>query len=97
MNELDDLKKNNRTQNQLALYFLFEYGKETLQNDDELSKMKKSIKEKNKGKTPILDTDFQIKALDIARVMSNACVNDLCKYIYTDVKEQKRLERKGER
>lgn len=93
MNELDDLKKNNKTHNQLALYFLFEYGKEKLKNDDELSKMKESIKERNKGKTPILDTDFEIEALDIARQMANASVNDLCKYIYNDVKGQKPKER----
>ena len=58
MKTVDELLKNDRVQNQLALYYLFEYGKQTLNDNYELSKIKEQIKENNKGKNPILSTDY---------------------------------------
>ena len=93
MKTIGEILKNDRVQNQLALYFLFEYGKHTLKNDNEIFKIKDQIKEKNKGKNPILSTDYIFQAIDIAKDMSNLSVDDLKKFIIKDTKKIKNQER----
>ena len=92
-NIFDSLKRNNVNQNNLALYFLFEYGKQILQNESEISKIKEKIKERNSGKHPIFGTEYETQALDIAVIMSKESVADLCKYIYSSFKAQNKQER----
>lgn len=93
-NILNNLKKNDRSQNQLALYYLFEYGKQTLKNEREVSKIKENIELNNKDKkNPIMSTEFLFEVVDIANEMAKLSENDLCKFIYEDVKEQKKQER----
>ena len=93
MKTVDELLKNDSAQNQLALYFLFEYGKKTLKDDYELSKIKEQIKINNNGKNPILSTDYMFQALDIAKDMSNLSVADITKFIIKDAKASKKQER----
>ena len=93
MKTVDELLKNDRVQNQLALYYLFEYGKQTLNDNYELSKIKEQIKENNKGKNPILSTDYIFQAIDIAKDMSNLSVADIKKFIIEDTKINKKQER----
>jgi len=89
---IDELKKNDRVQNQLALYFLFEYGRISLLDDSICTSIKeKAIKPKSNSK--IITDDYMISSIDVARKMAKLSVNDLCKFIYGDVKEQKRQER----
>ena len=47
---VEDLMKNDKVQNQLALYYLLEYGKQTLNDNGKLSSIKEKIKKKIAGK-----------------------------------------------
>lgn len=93
---LDKLRKNDRLQNNLALCFLYEYGRMSLLDDSIYTSIKERTKKQN-SKNNIMTDDYIFGALDIAREMCNLSLNDLCKFIYQDVKEQKKQERKGER
>ena len=90
LDKIMELQKNDKTQNQLALYYLFEYGKQTLKYDYEVSTIKDKIKSNNKGRTPIFSTDYIFGAIDIARDMADMSVNDISKYIYNNEKERKK-------
>lgn len=93
MDILNNLKKNDKVQNQLALYYLFEYGKQTLQDNYELSGIKEQIEQNNKEKNPIFTTEYIFGAIDIAKEMSKLSVHDLSNYIYSEVKEKRKQER----
>ena len=93
MKTVNELLKNDKVQNQLALYYLFEYGKQTLNNNYDLSNIKEQIQENNKGKNSILSTDYMLEAIDIARDMSNLSVADIIKFINEDAKISKHKER----
>ena len=95
MKDVNELLKNDRVQNELALYYLFLYGKQTLNDDYELGNIKDSIKENNNSKNPIFTTDYLFETLDIARDMSNISLYDLKKFIYEDVKLEKKHERRS--
>lgn len=93
MKKLTELLKNDRVQNELALCYLFEYGKQTLKDNYELGRIKDSIKQNNNSKNPIFTTDYLFETLDIARDMASFSINDLKKYIYENVKLEKKHER----
>ncbi len=93
MKTVNELLKNDKVQNQLALYYLFEYGKQTLNNNYDLSNIKEQIQENNKGKNSILSTDYIFEAIDIARDMSNLSIADIIKFINEDAKISKHKER----
>ena len=97
MKTINELLKNDRMQNQLALYFLFEYGKQTLKNKSKMSKIKEKIKNNNKGKNPILATDYIFQALDIAQDMANLSVNNITNFICKDDKIFNRKKERNER
>lgn len=92
MSILDELKRNDKVQNSLALYYLFEYGKQTLQDDYKMSDIKKQIKS-NLPKNSILDIEYIFKSIEIAKQMADLSVKDISEFIYSNVKEQKRQER----
>lgn len=92
MSILDGLKRNDKVQNSLALYYLFEYGKQTLQDDYKMSDIKKQIKS-NLPKNSILDIEYIFKSIEIAKQMTDLSVKDISEFIYSNVKEQKRQER----
>lgn len=92
-NIIDKLKSKDRVQQQLVLYYLFEYGKQTLANRYEVSNIKDQIKENNKGKNPIFSTEYVFETIDMASELSKLSVQDLSNYIYNNVKEHKREER----
>ncbi|MBO5376537.1 MAG: hypothetical protein J6A52_06750 [Bacilli bacterium] len=89
---MENLKKNDRLQNNLALLFVYEYGRISLLDESIYTSIKERTKNQN-AKNNIIKDDYMFKALEIAREMCGLSLNDLCKYIYQDVKEQKRQER----
>jgi len=89
---IDKLKKNDRVQNNLALCFLYEYGRMSLLDDKIYDSIKERTKHQN-SKNNIITDDYMFGALDIAREMCGLSLNDLCNFIYQDVKEQKKQER----
>lgn len=93
---LDKLRKNDRLQNSLALCFLYEYGRMSLLDENIYNSIKERSKNQN-TKNNIITDDYMLESLEIAKEMCGLSLNDLCKFIYEDVKEQKRQERKGER
>lgn len=92
MSILDELKRNDKVQNSLALYYLFEYGKQTLKDEYKMSDIKKQIKS-NLPKNSILDIEYIFKSIEIAKQMADLSVKDISEFIYSNVKEQKRQER----
>lgn len=92
-NIIDKLKSKDRVQQQLVLYYLFEYGKQTLADRYEVSNIKDQIKENNKGKNPIFSTEYVLETIDLASELSKLSVQDLSNYIYNNVKEHKKEER----
>lgn len=72
---------------------MFEYGKQTLQDNYELSRIKEQIEQNNKGKNPIFTTEYIFGAIDIAKNMLELSVHDLSNYIYSEVKEKIKQER----
>lgn len=89
---LEDIKKNNRMQNQFAFYYLLEYGRKNILDDAFLDKIKEEISVRD-DKKKIITNDFMIVSLDIARDMANLNQDDIYKFVYDDIKELKRQER----
>lgn len=87
-----DLKKNDRVQNQFALYYLLDNGKNNLLNDEFFSKFKKDIQDRD-DKGSIISNGYAIGALEIARDMASLSHKEIYDFIYDEVKEQKRQER----
>lgn len=87
---VNELLKNNRVQNQFALYYLFEYGKKTLQDDNQISKIKEQIEAKDEGH--ITTKDYILKVIDIARDMASLSVWDLKEFICKDEEFVKRTK-----
>ena len=90
---IDKLKSKDRVQQQLVLYYLFEYGKQTLADKYEVSNIKDQIKENNKGKHPIFSIEYIFETIDMASELSKLSVHDLSNYIYNNVKDHKKEER----
>lgn len=90
---IDKLKSKDRVQQQLVLYYLFEYGKQILADNYEVANIKEQIKENNKGKYSIFSNEYVFETLDMACELSKLSVHDLSDYIYNTVKEQKKEER----
>ena len=86
------LKSNDKVQNNLALYYFFEYGKQTLKDDYAVSKIKSQIKENN-PKNSILNTEYIFETIEIAKQMADLSVKDFKDYIYNSVKEERKQER----
>lgn len=93
LDKIMELQKNDKTQNQLALYYLFEYGRQTLKDDNKVSEIKSEIEKHNKGKTPLLSNEYTFGAIDIAKEMANLSVADLSKFIYNNEKNRIKNER----
>lgn len=85
---LNELKNNDRVQNQIALCFLFEYGRISLQSDS----IVETIKSKNMN-NPLITDEYMNSSIETARKMTELSLNDLKKFIYDDVKFEKRQER----
>lgn len=90
--KLSDIKKNNRVQNQFALYYLLEYGKNNILNEDFLSEIKDEILTMDDTHS-VIANEFAIGALNIAKDIASLKYNDICTLIYDNVKEQKKIER----
>ncbi len=91
-NILNKLKKNDRVLNHLALCFLYEYGRINLQDENIYSIVKIRTKKEN-AKNNMITDDYMFSALNIAKEMCSLSLNDLCNFVYQDVKEQKKQER----
>ena len=92
MKTVDELLKNGKLENLFALYYLFEYGKQTLNDNYELSKIKDQIKENDKDKS-LLSSDYLLQTIDIAQDMSKLSVADIIKFIVEDANLGKNQER----
>lgn len=93
LDKIMELQKNDKTQIQLALYYLFEYGMQTLKDDKEVLEIKSEIEKRNQDKTPIISNDYIFGAIDIARDMANMSVAELSKFIYNNEKNRTKEER----
>ena len=87
-----NLKKNDRVQNQFALYYLLDNGKQNMLDEKFVSDLKESINKRNDNNS-IITNDLAIGAVDIAVEMAKYSHQDIYNFIYDDVKEQKRQER----
>ena len=94
MTTISELLKNDRVQNQLALYYLFEYGRKTLKDDNQISKIREQVKAKDEGY--ITTKDYILQTLDIARDMATLSALDLKKFICKDEEFVKRTKERNE-
>lgn len=85
---LKDIKKNDRVQNQLALYILLQFGRKTILDDKLFSKMRKETGETYEN-NKFITKEYIQGALDISKDLAKLSHNDIYKFIYNEVKEQK--------
>lgn len=83
-----DLKRNDRVQNQFALYYLLENGKINMRDEKFTTRYKKSIN-KNDDKGSIISNEFAIGAVDIAIEMARFSNKEIFDFIYDDIKDEK--------
>lgn len=89
---INKLNKNDRVQNQFALYYLLDYGKKNMLDDSFTSKLKEDIKTRD-DKHSIITNEYAIGAIDIAIDMAKLSHQEIYTFIYGEIKEQKRQER----
>ncbi len=87
-----DFKRNDRVQNQFALYFLLDHGIKNMSNDKYVSKLKEEINA-NDDKGKLIANDYLIGAVDIATEMAGFSQKEIMDFIYDDRKIQKKQER----
>ena len=87
-----DLKRNDRVQNQFALYYLLDNGKKNMSDEKFIAELKEAIN-KNDDKGSIISNGFALGAVDIAIEMAKFSHKEIYDFIYDDIKEQKRQER----
>ena len=92
MKSIMDLKRNDKVQNEFALYYLLDNGKQNMLDEKFVSNLKKSINETN-DKRSIISNEFAIGAIDISVEMAKYSHKEIYNFIYDDVKEQKNQER----
>lgn len=72
------INKDDMVLNELALYFLLEYGRKTLKDDKEYNKLLDKI---DNSPRQLFTPDYQKKALEQSRNFANLSPNDLYNYI----------------
>ncbi len=87
-----DFKRNDRVQNQFALYFLLDHGIKNMSNDKYVSLLKEEINA-NDDRGKIIANDYLIGAVDIATEMASFSQQEIMDFIYDDRKFQKKQER----
>ncbi len=88
------LRKNNKLMNEIAFSYLIEFGKRNLLDDEFYKKELKLQEEKEKGIIGlILTPEAKKEIVEIARYMAEMKDKDLKKYVYNEVKAERKMQK----
>lgn len=88
------LRNNDKLMNEMAFSYLIEYGKINILDDEFYKKELKLQEEKEKGIIGlILTPQAKKEIIEIARYMAGMKDKDLKKYVYNEVKAERKMQK----
>lgn len=88
------LRKNSKLMNEMAFSYLIEYGKKNILDDRFFTEQLKLEEEKEKGIVGLIITpEVKKEIMEIARYMAEMKDKDLKKYVYNEVKAERKMQK----